>query len=606
MKAEKRERMFLLSGVLVLLFLVVAFQIVWRAEPMEEENAYGESLFQTNQVSEINISIEEAEWQDMLENPLEEAYHRASVTINGETIGNVAIRTKGNTSLTSVANMDSDRYSFKLDFNYYEEGGNYDGLQKLCLNNNYADPSGMREYISYQILAEMGIPTPRCNYTHITINGEEWGLYLAVEAVDEVFLQTHFADANGDLYKPEGMGGVGADLIYQGDDISVYTGLHPKTNENGDGEAILALMRALESGEGLEKVLDVEETLKYLAVNVALGNYDSYLGGTTHNYYLYEENGVFSILPWDWNLSFGGFGGGKIDIYHPTDMDMGGGRGPNATGEKEGEIPQEEMQTAEGEMPQLPFAKDEQNGRAGGMPFGNSQGKPLVDTLLAQDAFLEKYETYLRELAENYLTEEYMGALVQQTHDLIAPYIQKDETAFYTYAEFEEATTVDPEDTNSLVYFAVNMAESILTQMEGGEPTFDTSSFTSGGMGGGGAFQARTEKETKEGEKNERLMGQIADMGEIQQNAAEERKPPAEQGEEGQAMSEGMPPQMGELPQGMKGGGRQETAWKEILPTVLLCGCIFLVGAVWLYGFRRKKTLPLQKEKEKKDDAEIL
>ena len=200
MHVLKKYKAVLLSGLLVVVFCVAAYCAVGRSDSAES-HTYAEHIFQDDTVNEINIEIDEADWQDMLENPLEEEYHKANVTINGETVGNVAIRTKGNTSLTSVANSDSDRYSFKLDFDYYDNNGNYYGLKKLCLNNNYSDNSSMREYISYKIMGELGLDVPECAYSHITVNGEEWGLYLAVEAVDEVFLAEHFADATGDLYK---------------------------------------------------------------------------------------------------------------------------------------------------------------------------------------------------------------------------------------------------------------------------------------------------------------------------------------------------------------------------------------------------------------------
>ena len=310
MHVLKKYKAVLLSGLLVVVFCVAAYCAVGRADSAES-HTYAEHIFQDDTVNEINIEIDEADWQDMLENPLEEEYHKANVTINGETVGNVAIRTKGNTSLTSVANSDSDRYSFKLDFDYYDNNGNYYGLKKLCLNNNYSDNSSMREYISYKIMGELGLDVPQCGYSNITVNGEEWGLYLAVEAIDETFLETHFDDATGDLYKPEGQDGTGADLVYDGDDISSYTGLNLKTNEDtSDGKEIIALMKALEDGENLEDLLDVESALKYIAANVALANFDSYLGNTTHNYYLYEEDGYFTVIPWDMNLAFGGFGGG--------------------------------------------------------------------------------------------------------------------------------------------------------------------------------------------------------------------------------------------------------------------------------------------------------
>ena len=635
MEVLKEYKSVFLSGIAVLIFLAVAYGIISNAEPTDSPYTYGEHIFQEGVVNEINIEIDEADWQDMLENPLEEEYHQANVTINGETISNIAIRTKGNNSLTSVASSDSDRYSFKIDFDYYDDNGNYYGLKKLCLNNNYGDSSNMREYISYQILEEMGVPVPGCGYSHITINGEEWGLYLAVETIDEVFLATHFEDATGDLYKPDG---TGADLVYQGEDISVYTGLNLKTNEEtSDGSEILALMRALESGEGLEDVLDVDEALRYLAANVALANYDSYLGGTTHNYYLYEENGVFTILPWDYNYSFGAFGGGEVDIYEPANNTMGGGgpnheekdtAGENDAGEKE--KPQEaervsmENDRNSSETENISETQMERNedsftppeGMMGG-PFSNSQEKPLVTTLLENEEYLARYEAYLKEIAETYFSEEYMAALVQGIHDLIAPYVEQDATAFYTYGEFEQASSVDSEDTYSLVYYAVNMAESILTQLDGGEPTFDVSSLQGGGMGGGKgggrgdfdgempamgqgnrrqAFEPVSEQTAAlEGTEQPDAMTEQPEGGEGPDAMAEQE----EQTEQPEDMGREFPGAGGERPNGMQGGpggmggerGMQQIDFKQYLPIAAVCGGIFIAGAAFLLVFKRKKEL---------------
>ena len=44
-------------------------------------------------------------------------------------------------------------------------------------------------------------------------------------------------------------------------------------------------------------------------------NWDSYLGHTGHNYFLYEENGILSILPWDYNLAFGTYALG-LSLIH--------------------------------------------------------------------------------------------------------------------------------------------------------------------------------------------------------------------------------------------------------------------------------------------------
>ena len=648
MHVLKRYKAVLLSGLLVVVFCVAAYCAVDRADSADSQYTYAEHIFQDDTVNEINIEIDEKDWQDMLDNPLEEEYHKASITINGETVGNVAIRTKGNNSLTSVASSDSDRYSFKIDFDYYDDNGNYYGLKKLCLNNNYSDNSSMREYISYKIMGELGLDVPQCGYSNITVNGEEWGLYLAVEAIDETFLATHFDDATGNLYKPEGQEGAGADLVYDGDDISSYTGLNLKTNEDtSDGKEILALMQVLEDGEGLEKVLDVEKALKYIAANVALANFDSYLGMTTHNFYLYEENGRFTIIPWDMNLAFGGFGGGEVDIYEPTKQGMGGFGGgdkrkdtqdndavTNATENTEAQAdannqpqPPDNGNMQGGNQQQLPDNGNMQGGsqpsggkQPQGMPSMGSGEKPLVTTLLENETYRSMYEGYLKEIAEKYFTQEYMTELVTKIHDLIAPYVQNDPTAFCTYEEFEQVCSTDPTDQYSLVYYAVNMAESIENQLNGGEPTFNTSSMQGGGFGGGGGkggpdfggekldMASRTEQTTdaqQNTQQNDRptppdqnsgqMGGQTGQIG--QQNGQQNEQTGQAGGQQNGQQSN--PPDFGggeKTPPGMPGQDNKSVRLSDCLPTIAVCGGVFVVGVVVLILFKRKKDLKPPKE----------
>lgn len=607
MHVLKKYKMILLSGLLVVVFCVAAYFVVERADSAAD--TYAAHIFQEDTVNEINIEIDEADWQDMLENPLEEEYHKANVTINGETVGNVAIRTKGNNSLTSVANSDSDRYSFKLDFDYYDDNGSYYGLKKLCLNNNYLDNSSMREYISYKIMGEMGLDVPECAYSHITVNGEKWGLYLAVEPVDEVFLAEHFADATGDLYKPEGMGGTGADLVYNGDDISSYTGLNLKTNlSSSDGKEILALMQALEDGEGLEEVLDAEKALKYIAANVALANFDSYLGNTTHNFYLYEENGRFTIIPWDMNLAFGGFGGGEVDIYEPTKQGMGGFGGGDKRKDKQDNdaVPNAaentEAQADANNQPQPPDNADMR-----GMPSMDSGEKPLVTTLLENETYRSMYEGYLKEIAEKYFTQEYMTELVTKIHDLIAPYVQNDPTAFCTYEEFEQACSTDPTDQYSLAYYAVNMAESIENQLNGGEPTFNTSSMQGGGGKGGPDFggekpdmPSRTEQTTdaqQNAQQNDRPTHPDQNGGQQGGQMDENERSGQQSGQ--QNGQQGSPPDFGggeKNPPGMPGQDNKSVRLSDCMPTIAVCGGVFVVGVVVLILFKRKKDLKPPKE----------
>ena len=186
-------------------------------------------------------------------------------------------------------------------------------------------------------------------------------------------------------------------------------------------------------------------------------------------------------------------------IYEPTSQSMGGfGGGDKRKDTQDNDAVTNAAESTEAQadannQPQPPDNADMQGGgqpsggkQPQGMPSMGSGEKPLVTTLLENETYRSMYEGYLKEIAEKYFTQEYMTELVTKIHGLIAPYVQNDPTAFCTYEEFEQACSTDPTDQYSLVYYAVNMAESIENQLNGGEPTFNTSSMQGGGMGGGG------------------------------------------------------------------------------------------------------------------------
>ncbi len=131
---------------------------------------YAESLFDTGYVHEINVEISEDDWKDLLENPLEKTKYKANVTIDGNRV-------------------DSDRYSFKINFGKYEKGQTYQGLDKLNLNNIMSDATYMKDYLSYMIMREAGVSAPLTSYAALSINGELHGLYIAIENVSDSFLE---------------------------------------------------------------------------------------------------------------------------------------------------------------------------------------------------------------------------------------------------------------------------------------------------------------------------------------------------------------------------------------------------------------------------------
>lgn len=460
-------------AILLLLFVVI-YAVLPNVgiETKNTEFSYENIVFNKNKVTTVDIEIAEEDWADMLENAADEELKQADITVNGKKIENVAIRTKGNLTLRSVINSDSDRYSLKIDFDYYDDTQSLFGLKKLNLNNNYSDSTLMREYISYELMEQMGLPTPAHSYMYVTVNGEERGLFLGVEAVDETFLANNYGSNNGFLFKPDG---IGSDLKYISEDIQDYTGIGLKTNEdNIEQSKFVEMLDAINNGGDIEKYLDVDEMLRYFAVNTALVNLDSYQGNMKHNYYLYEQNGKFSIIPWDYNMSFGGFGAGgggmgmgREDRQKPVDASNSGSPMEN-----------------NGQTDQKGVDRQQQNGQFN-MDMGMSgnlmaesainfsvttpvsgttlEERPLLNALLTNEKYRAQYEGYLEELTTNYLTEDYVQSMTKKLAVLLTTYVEADPTKFSTTEQFLEAV----EGENSLPEFAKQRSESILKQLSG-------------------------------------------------------------------------------------------------------------------------------------------
>lgn len=183
---------------------------------------YESKLFQSDEIMTVDIKIDESTWESMLENATAEEYVVCDIVINGETYNNVGIRPKGNTSLTQIASDDTtDRYSFKIEFDKYVDGQSCYGLDKLVLNNIMSDATYMKEYLAYDMFNYMGVVSSLYSYASITVNGEPWGLYLALEGYEESFAQRNYGYDYGELYKPESTnmgGGKGDDMELPSDD----------------------------------------------------------------------------------------------------------------------------------------------------------------------------------------------------------------------------------------------------------------------------------------------------------------------------------------------------------------------------------------------------
>ena len=187
---------------------VLAYSPAAETLSVPSEPPYAEKIFGA-EIIRIDISADEADWQEMLDNAMSEEYIMADIAVNGTKFFNVGIRPKGNNSLQQVASSDSDRYSFKIKFDEYADGQTCFGLDMLVLNDMLGDASCMKEYTTFDMMREMGVETPYFGYAMITLNGDDWGLYFALEAYNDSYKQRVSGDGSGKLYNVKTAAGGG-------------------------------------------------------------------------------------------------------------------------------------------------------------------------------------------------------------------------------------------------------------------------------------------------------------------------------------------------------------------------------------------------------------
>lgn len=212
---------------------------------------YESGLFATDRVHTLDIVVDESDWQEMLDSASSKEYIPVSLVIDGSSVNNVGLRTKGNSSLTSIVSSDSDRYSFKVEFDHYATAQTYQGLDKLALNNIAQDNTYLKDYICYQLMESFGADAPLCSFIYLTVNGEDWGLYLAVEGIEESFAERNYGGGYGQIYKPDSMdmaGGMGGGDNENMPDMSEMESMFEGMFEDGEMPDFSQFAQSGESG----------------------------------------------------------------------------------------------------------------------------------------------------------------------------------------------------------------------------------------------------------------------------------------------------------------------------------------------------------------------
>jgi hypothetical protein len=296
---------------LLLLALLLTFPVCSNLHAQES----GDSFYDTGKIQEVRIQFPFNNWMYLLDSLRFNGSNllNASVRINGTTYENAGVRYETEQPFTPG----EKRNSLFIQLDLEDKEQNLEGHTSIHLSNALRDPSLVREVLGFEI-ARNYMPAPRANYARVYINGELHGLYVNVETIDPVFLETYFGSSDGAFFmaRPQSQ----YDNFPEGCKQRIYGALEYETNADcylfhfnqlsqGGWDELIDLARILnQNPDKIESVLNVDRTLWMLAFNNVLVNLHSYTGQHSQNFYLYrDQNGVFQPVIWDLNLCFGSY-----------------------------------------------------------------------------------------------------------------------------------------------------------------------------------------------------------------------------------------------------------------------------------------------------------
>lgn len=217
------------------------------------------------------------------------------------TLRDVGVRLKGQWG--SARNLDQ-KAAFLIKTNAFVKGQKLFGLSKLALNNMVQDPSMIHEQLAYLLFRDMGVAAPRTGYATVSFNEQAFGLYAAIEVVDnESFLNHWYGSDDGNLYE----GAYGSDLVDglidtydqdRGEDVA-FADLRAVTTAIGELPEASPFMSAV------GQYIDTEHFARFVATELMLAHWDGY-AVTKNNYFLYPDaTGRWTFIPWGLDQTFG-------------------------------------------------------------------------------------------------------------------------------------------------------------------------------------------------------------------------------------------------------------------------------------------------------------
>ncbi|WP_405926729.1 CotH kinase family protein [Streptomyces sp. NBC_00035] len=426
------------------------------------ENIQGTvDLYDSTTSHSIQLEYDEDDFDEMADSYVEDGskeYIEADLTIDGTFVNSVGIRLKGNSTLRTLGSasgqqgganrqqgganggaaaggagggmggggMTSVQLSWEkpeelpwlIKIDEYVEGRAYQGERQIAVRPGSNAGLPLNEAVSLALVDESDQAAQRYSFSTVKTNNRPAATRLIVENPSKEYAE-NTVGTDGVLYKSLSTGS----FTYQGDDPTEYeTDFKQLTKEGSqDIQPVIDLIKWAEEAtdkefaDELDEHVDVKSFARYVATQNLLLNFDD-MSGPGKNYYLWYDLDTekFSVLGWDYNLTFSGDAATGPDDA----IGMGGGGGMRGGAAQGGDAaePGGTQGAPEGMpsgmpsgMPQgggagMPGAQQggQDGARQGGAGGGMSSGHKLKERFLELDAFDDVYHEAYQDLYEEF------------------------------------------------------------------------------------------------------------------------------------------------------------------------------------------------------------
>jgi hypothetical protein len=416
-------------------------------------------LYDEGTLRTLFLTFDDPAWEDELDTfSRTDVEVQADLSVDGKTYKGVGVGFRGASSLFMVGK--GQKRSLNISIDHTDSELRLLGYKTLNLLNAHEDPTLMHSVLFARIARDY-VPTPKCNFVRVVINGENWGVYSNAQQFDKTFIDENLPGDTGARWKvpgsPQGDGG----LRWLGDDLEAFKSRYTmKSGKEKDWKALMDLCRTLDATppENLEAalapLLDIDNVLRFLAVDITLVNNDGYWTRASDYSIFRGKDGRFRIFPHDMNETFamqagmrgpGGRGGpgGPGGFGPPGRPDEGGPPGgpPPGDGPPSNDGPRPPQEGSPPATRPIPAGT-----RLDPLLGMNDARKPLRSKLLAVPALRERYLGYVKDIATRWLDWNTLSPIVAGYRTLIDADVKIDTRRLSGYDIFRRMTADEPSE----------------------------------------------------------------------------------------------------------------------------------------------------------------